>query len=315
MNILNLSMLGGKIKKHLLLIFLIGVVFIVVIGAYFFFSPERTVRLSIEKADIQLSLGVVPIGTLYSLTPARTLRAVTVPNMSAMQVIDTISTENATFYLLGDPSTLTSNVYKNENGLLTQITNSPTLKFSLSYDPVSRTFAFLSGSVQGTRLQDFTSVPWNITISDSTSGERTLPVSGASPIILKGGSRVIAVTGSSLSALDTKTGAMTKLLEHNPGSPYAVSANGTILAVYNSVTNAVDFFDIRSALPSYIRSQQINTQPLVLGFLDDTLLTVSPGSGNVATLIFSFPGTSVTFETENSFAPALPQKLIISHAQ
>lgn len=302
--------LNKKILFNILALLVLGGIF----GGAYFFTQKSKLETFPANAHVALSIGVVPIGTLFSLTPAHTLEPVIAPGMPNAQVIDMISSGEKTFYLIGDSATRTSNLYLGEDGHLVRLTNSPTVKFALSYDPVSNSFAYLAGSVTGTNIKDFVSVPWKITLFDlTTKKERALPASGASPILLRGGMRIIAARGVELVAIDSQTGTSTEFAKRISGAPYAISNDSTMLAIYNPTTHAIDYFDMHTTLPNYVRSEPTSIRPVSLGFVGTRTLLVSVGDSNTSIFTFTLSGTALSFEIKNPLPLGFPQQLTTTY--
>lgn len=292
---------------------LLGVVILVLLitgFALYVFKYQGFFNALPENAQVELSLGIVPAGNIFSLEQNKTLVSVASP-LPGMQVIDRVDNGETTFYLLGDPATLTSNIYQDVDGTLMQVTDSPTLKFDLAFDSSSGTFAYLSTVAENTTLEAFVTAPVQLSLFTEAEGERTLPGSGHLPVFLPGGAHLLIGSEGMIERIDVGTGSRTQLLARNSDSPFAVSEDGTKLALFNTVTNAVDYFSLSETSVSYERSKKVVGVPRALVFAGKTLVMAASTEDRAHVQVSVVGGASL--EVPNPTKLSVPQKLIITY--
>lgn len=263
-----------------------------------------------KNAQVGLVLGIVPAGNSFMLEQDKTLVSVASPRPE-MQVMGRVGNGDTTYYLLGDPSTLTSNIYRDVEGTLTQITDSPTLKFDLTFDSASGTFAYLSSVAASTTLEAFVTAPVHLSVFTEAVGERTLPGTGHMLALLSGGGHLLIGNEGAIELVDVETGTRVPLLTLQDNSPFAVSEDGTVLALFNAVTNAIDYFSLSGASASYDRSERVAGVPRALVFAGKKLV-MAASTGDRSKIQVSIVG-GVSLEVLNPAVPSAPQKLIITY--
>lgn len=280
-------------------------------GGWYLYDRQSFLNTLPDDTNVDVVLGIVPIGEVFSFEDTKTLGRVVTP-VPGMQVIDRVQDGTITYYLLGDPATRTSNLYKEEGGMVSVVTTSATLKFDLSFDPISKTFAYLSGEVASTTLNAFASSPWKLTLFSETSGERTLVGAGHHPVLLPGATHLLIGNAEMIERVEVKTGARQKLLSAASDAPFAVSEDGATLALLNRTTNALDYFSVSGGSLSYVRSQSVTRVPLALAFADDSTLLMASVTEDRSSIVLSIVGGAT--QSVSSPTPGLiPHKIIISY--
>jgi hypothetical protein len=209
----------------------------------------------------------------------------------------------------------TSNIYSEklatQNATPTQVTNTPTIKFQLSYDAPSHMLAFVSGTI--TNLQNLaTNTNWNVSVLNTVTGVQKVIGKGTYPAVLPGGIMVIVNTQGSLSVINDVTGKEVKLLSLAAHAPFAVSSDGKTLALYNPTTKNIDYFDISQILSaSYTHSQPTPFVPTTMTYTNGTLLLAGRTVLGSQTLQLQFEGSPTALTEFTSPLPYnVPEKII-----
>lgn len=258
-----------------------------VVGAVWYVARELEDTRGYTAGHIYLVLGAVPAGTLFDAGMPEDDTVLTPLSLSGVdgEILDAVGSKDATYYLVMSEDGRTSNVYTYSDGDLTPLTASQTMKYGLSYDPQSGTFAYLSSVVTAplrgqTLIEQFSIASWKLTILTSDGIEKVLDASGTQPHLLPGGQSLVLTYAGTTGVLDIATGGRTEILGHD--GVFAVSVDGTSLAIYNKVTRAVDFYTLADRALSYARSQQVAVEPRVLVYKDaDVLLSYTDERGIV----------------------------------
>ena len=280
-------------------------------GAWYLYSQNNFFGNLPKGAEIDVVQGIVPAGEVFALEESDTLARVESP-LAGTQVMDKVEDEAITYYLLGDPTTLTSDIYRESEGAVTKVTNSATLKFDLTFDPVSKSFAYLSGKVASTTLTTFATTKWNLTVFSEANGERALEGTGRAPMLLPGGHQLLVGDAGNIAIVDTSTGQRRVLLTAASAAPFAVTSDGKTLALFNRTTGALDYFTLAGMSASYERSVKVTGLPTALAFAGAKKLIMVTSTEDRSAQYFSVVGGK-TLEVPNPVIGLLPQKIIISY--
>lgn len=295
-----------------LILIVLGVLILagIVAGGWYLYQQLGFSTTLPKDARVQVSLGLVPVGQVFSLDKNQLM-----PEESPLaegQVIDMVVDGTTKYYLIGDSATRTSNIYSTDGGALTKITNSATLKFDLAFDSATKTFAYVSGEVASTTLESFVSAPWKLTIFSEASGERMLPGAGGHAVFLPGGTHLLIANGGKIELVQVSSGVRSALLTLEAGAPFAVTADGTSLALFNRTTGALDYFSLSGTAASYVRSQKVTGVPLLLSFADAKTLIMVTSSEKRDSMQISVVGGAF-LNVSNPIVGLLPQKITISY--
>lgn len=300
------------VHSRRLLIALVGIVVLagLIAGGWYLYQQLGFSTALPKNAQVQVSLGLVPVGQAFSLDKNQLMLEES--PLAEGQVIDMVVDGTTKYYLIGDSATRTSNIYRADGGELAKITNSPTLKFDLAFDSVTKTFAYMSGEVASTTLESFVSSPWKLTVFSEASGERMLPGAGGHTVFLPGGTQLLIASGGMIELVPVASGVRSALLTIEAGAPFAVNTDGTSLALFNRNTGAIDYFSLSGAAASYARSQKVTGVPLSLSFADAKTLIMVTSTEERKSMQFSVVG-GASLAVPNPVAGLLPQKITISY--
>lgn len=302
----------SSLRPSRLIFALVGVVVLagLVAGGWYLYQQLGFSNTLPKGAHVQVSLGIVPVGQVFSLNK-NTLMLEESP-LAEGQVIDMVVDGTTKYYLIGDAATRTSNIYSTDGGALTKKTNSPTLKFNLTFDSATKTFAYMSGEVASTTLESFVLTPWKLTLFSEASGERTLPGAGGHAVFLPGGTHLLIANGGKIELVQVSSGVRSALLTLEAGAPFAVTPDGTSLALFNRTTGALDYFSLSGTAASYVRSQKVTGVPLSLSFADAKTLIMVTSSEKRDSMKISVVG-GASLNVSNPVSGLLPQKITISY--
>lgn len=248
------------------------------IGASWYLVNQKSDTPEYTRDHLHLILGILPFGTLFDagvLGDDAPLAQVIPNGMPGGEVVDGVVGGDTAYYLVASEDGRTSNLYAYAHGVWKPLTSSMTMKYDLSYDPISGTFAYLSSDVsaplQGqTLIESFSIAAWNVTVLAADGSEIELNVYGTQPRLLPGG-RYLALTNAGTTVLvDRETNIRTELLGYD--GVFAISRDGTSLAIYNRVTGAIDLYELHASSVSYTRSQRIEVTPAALVYTATDLL-------------------------------------------
>lgn len=294
---------------------LVGVVLLAIIGAGVWFYQQQYALSPLNKAlglskeqHVSVALGVTHIATLFTVSGDGVLEEILIPGSEPLVVLDRVVTDTDTYYLLLNQETFVSNLYREGDEGLTQITTSDTFKFNLTHSTQTGAFAYSSGVV--TSIEEIVRrEAWDITLYSASGIEEPLG-EGNQPRLDNEGKSVFAITEGKLRRFFLSRQSF-EILNMQPGASYTLSADDTMLALYNPVTRAIERYRFTSgAGVSYERSESVATPPTALTFVGDRLLAALVASeGTPITL--QFIGETASTSIENPYLPAVPRKLLV----
>ena len=250
---------------------------LITIAAYGFPRISLWHGLHSQSGNLVVSLGVTPgAAPLYSVnkeTSSVTLLTLPVKGKNH-SVIDMVkAADGSTYYLVAESTKPVSNLYKKGvDGTITALTNSGTMKYNLSYDAKSQKLAYQE--LMFTNAQDFVSNnQWDLVLYDLQEGTGSTVAKGMNPVLMPGGEGILYENGSNIIFEDLNTSATTSVLQLPENEPYAISPDVKTIAAYNLTTHAIDEYElVNGASPNYVRSIPAKIRPLVLAYVNGTLL-------------------------------------------
>jgi hypothetical protein len=242
-----------------------------------------------------LFIGSTQTGPLYSVNlnkPTVTPVVVQPPETGTSTIIDIAKDANSTYFLIYNQATLSSNLFSlnstNPHPTLQQLTFSNTVKWFLSYDAGSRTFAYNTATVsEKTKQAGIASVT---TFNIATAKEKVMGI-GSNPTVLPGGVMVLGVNNKDQVIVYNGISGKESVLLSAPSRIFTASPDGKTLIEYNQVSNTLDSYSIQSILSaSYVKSEPAPFTPMMLTYLNGKLLVVGESGTTSPNLLLQFAG-------------------------
>jgi hypothetical protein len=236
-----------------------------------------------QASKILVSFGAAQEGSLYSISNGSSPTSPVLVQPLAGEhgaILDEASDASNAYYLIMNSDGLSSNLYRENVAHPTAspvyLTNTPTLKFQLSYDVPSHMLAFVSGTIL--KQSDVEGNPgWSVTLFNTVNQTQKVIAIGTNPVVLPGGIMVLLRNHNYILVVNSVTGVETVLLPIAPGAPFAVSNDAQTLAVFNPTTKEIDYFDISNILSaSYERSEVARLIPTAMTFSKGNLYLAGP---------------------------------------
>lgn len=196
----------------------------------------------------------LPLTPAYTFnTRSKELAPLSVEAQGTATVVDGAQGEANAYYLIGDPSLSSSNLYRQDladkaRGLET-LTNSDTLKFDLSYDERSGSAAYVVADGEARRV-----VVW----SPLTKEEKDLGP-GMHPTLLPGGFFVVLEREGKIVSVRVETGDEYEVLNLQQDAPFAVDAANMKVALYNPIIGAIQQFSVGNSIGAAYESDAPST--------------------------------------------------------
>lgn len=267
-------------RRRLFVVAVIALALIVVgYGAYWFWNARNA--LPNDQMLVLASDGFPLAAAQTLLMRDGSLAPITVEGQGTAVVVDAVITDDAGYYLVSDPGFTQANLYRQDRADpgagLAQLTNSASIKFSLSYDDLSGTAAYVSVNSDGeSRI-----VVWN----PATNTEKDLGP-GTNPILLPGGFFVLHELGESLVSVRVETGEIHQILSLTAGMPFAVDRENLKIALYEPVTGALQEYSIAGMTgASYLSSIPVAVVPQELVYVSGTLVRIQSDEAASALII------------------------------
>lgn len=316
----------SKLKtKTLALVALALLVILIVLGGLFFyfsgkFNSQKSLLPNLQGKTIGISFGYLPVGVLFSVptTSATSTPSIfTVSKTSKDQVLSIAGDASTTYYLILSSDQLSSNLFvsltKDTTRTLTQLTNSPTLKFNLSYDPGSHMLAYQDVSIKSA-IQLRENPQWKIsTFNIFTRKESTL-TSGTNPQLVAGGQYLFYMSTSSIDAMATLASSSPRnILGNSPyNTAYAYNPQTKTIAIYNPSTKEIDFYDVSEVTSvSYLHSTPTSFYPTAMTYDGTVLLIAGPIQGDIKHSLLQEVGYDKILTLINPVAAYIPQSMTI----
>lgn len=206
-------------------------------AAYVFIAKQQGWGIVPPGGEIMLVSAAPPVAGAVVL--GKSIEPFTVEGVGTAIVVDAERGTDYTYYLVANQERIESNLYRQnvsqETAGLTQLTDSRTLKFDLTYDELSGTVAYaIVGEDGATSI-----VAW-----DPASKRETVLGRGSHPTLLSGGLFVIYQRGTLIMSANTRTGEEYELLSIEEGMPFAVDPASGLLALYSSALSSLQFFTV-----------------------------------------------------------------------
>ncbi len=270
------------------------------------------VALSIFKGVEESSLvavGLAP-GSALSVVAKGAVSA-TAPTYSWIPkdhiLSDAAFLSQGTYVLLIDPKTISSNVYKKEGQSLKQVTFTNTMKYSLAGDSKTGLLAFMSAHLS--KESDIFSLQQADVMIVVDGKERFLGT--GTDIIGFAGDELGIQRPDGLFAISVAEGSLGST--RKVGERSLAATDGKQLAHFNSVTKAVDIFDVTNGFTgmSYVKSLAVDFTPTVLGFSSGVAVALAPSPSSTSFLLSSLNGSATRVITKsNPNLPGVPFKFI-----
>jgi hypothetical protein len=256
---------------------LVVVLILILGGLYYFFYLRNSTSAILDKdqyllvstdaspffpaATINLSTGAAsPVASVYA--------------QGIDSIIDVSGEASSTtkYYILSTSDLATSNLFKrdttNAQSPLYQLTFSPTFKYDLSYDASSQSAAYMSVTATDTTSHV-------MYYSPATKKEVDLGV-GSNPTLLQGGFFVVFTQGNKLVSENVINQKTYPLLNVASSSVYAVDPQSLVVALFNPVVNAIQYYSIGTSVSAnYLRTIKLNTLPFELTYANKKLYMFS----------------------------------------
>jgi hypothetical protein len=292
------SLISRKNLKRLLTIVIIAVL---VTAGYFYFRHYENLRTidSITGKSNQLLVSA----TSKFFQPVQVVRLdknITAPLQVEGQgtsiVMDAVTNgTSSAAYLIADPLYKVSNIYLQDRAKrsagLSQVTDSKSFKYDLSFDFDSGSAVYLS------TINSSTSEPHVFLYTRDGKKEVDLG-SGTHPTLLSGGFFVMFQKGDTVVVKDTVTKRTTSLFTIGSSTPFAVDGKNKIIALYNPISKSVDQFSFAGTVTaSYMSSTPLASAPATISYIGEKLMITSKsesGSGTVFTVVPGGPSYTVT---------------------
>lgn len=266
-------------RQQLFAIFaLVFVLAVVAYGAYWFWNAQNPS----DSYVLVLASDSLPLAHAQTFhVHDGSLAPLTVEGQGTAVVLDAVMTDDAVYYLIGDSGFNQSNLYRqdseNPSAGLVQLTNSDSIKFSLSYDTLSDTAAYTSIGTDG----EPHIMVWNRGINE----EKDIGL-GERPTLLPGGFFVMYRLGESLVSVRIETGERYEILSIEPSTPFTVDRENLKIALYESAIGTLQEYSIAGMTgASYLSSTAVPSMPQELVYLDGTLGRMQDGEAG-AELVF-----------------------------
>ncbi|MEK7602487.1 MAG: hypothetical protein AAB472_03315 [Patescibacteria group bacterium] len=256
-----------------------GALATLVVLALFFFEFKS--RLILPGDNIVISAGYFRVSPLYIVNKATTTPVLVSYGGVEKKAFDMlILSDGSKLYSLREESDVPSlNIYRVDiEGTVTQLTNSPTVKFNISADP-SETHIIYEEMVAKDDLEISTTSSWDIQQLDLNTRAVEHITSGVQPRYIRSGALLVGQKNGVVlyhpENQSRKSASSTPVLSSKVYSLYAVSAEGEHVAAYNTKTGAVDVFDVTVAgTLSYAYSSKPEHQPSNISFSDGEPVSV-----------------------------------------
>ncbi len=233
-----------------------------------------------------VSLGHAPGSPLVLIgdDTATALAADWIPE--GMYLTDAATVRSGTYVLLYEPASLTSNIYLKKGRSLTQVTSSPTMKFSLEGDADTDTLAYVSTSIES-----------EAALENVAAAEIVLLTDGVEKSVSQG-IDIVGFAGGEL-GIKTRDGIVAYHDGVTRGPVYegafpVVATDGTRFVAYNALTHALDTYDASGGFSQlrYEASTGVDYIPTALGFFKGGV--VAAGVASADTFFVVTPDTRIT---------------------
>lgn len=299
-----------------LVLLISGAIAIVLAGVavWYLFGRDELAGFFPRGSEVYLSLadaGEVPLSSVSLSTENPGPVLVETGKDEKKYAIGIAKGNGVTYYLLLDPATLISNIYRQENdGTRTQISDTPTFKNHLSYDADTGTFVYQSVTAETPEdLADRRA--WNIETFHEESGETKAWGQGIRPTFFSDDSVAVEENGL-LYAVDLATGARERVAAVTSGV-WALDASGTRLAVYDMNAQTIETFDLGGESLTSTGSYEVRYQPLVLTFVNDKPLALRVmGEGMLLALTY-LDGRSIAFPNPYFDTALAPNQITLAY--
>lgn len=297
----------------LIAVILAAIVMIIEFGSIYF--NKQTGNVPVESTLV-VSIGSIFVSPLYKIDLAAGMFvpftvAVEGKSLPALDVIKT--GDDTWYYLLAEsPETPVVNLYvKKSDGSVARLTESSTVKYNLSHDSISGKLMFQSLSYESN--SDLSEdKDWDLIVYDSTLMSEITVGIGRNPKILPGGQVALFESGRELQSTIIGSNATSSTgISLRDSGPYAISTDGSQLAIYNLTTREIDLYSLNQTSASYLSSISAIGIPAALGYVHDSLYE-SHVSQKDAQRFFSFSSmTNTSLKQLNipAFPNSLPQRI------
>lgn len=184
-------------------------------------------------------------------------------------VVDAIMSSTSIMYLLKDEAAGTTNLFEKNtiSGKTDVLTNSKTLKYSLSYDPTSHSVAFVE--------QKNTTATPTIVLYQQTQKKLQTVATGTAPTLLPGTGVILFTRGTEIVSKRFSDNTEYSLLNIATGTPVAIDTTARMVTIYDSARKVLDHFAFANGLTSsYVSSEPISNSPLGLAYVKGELVTI-----------------------------------------
>lgn len=226
--------------------------------------------------ELYMTVSNLPASQLYEVNVhGSSLKPVVAPGEPAGDyVIDQFKDATTTYYLIASASGLTSNIFKSVGGApITQISNSNTFKYDLSYDPTTGYFAYLSGIIKNqadmvtmAEKSQFNAVVASTYGTKTITSERVITADASAVQIVPSAFMLVVEKVNGLYAYSLLGNINRQIYTSKTSVPFALSANGT-LALYNATTHAINLYRLGGGFNSlsYVGSEKAALVPTAVG--------------------------------------------------
>lgn len=278
-------------SKKFLMVSAGGVVLLLLIlGAlYWWFMGRDAGTLFPKDAAVMVSLGYVPASPLVTLNTERTgfEASSLAPELSGKLVIDRVVSKKGEYLLVLDPVTSVANIVmrsKEAGGEpFVAVTDTPTMKFDLSYDEKTDTFVYLAKTL-ATPEAFLTTRDWDVTVFHE-GAERVIGTGLHAEVVPGKDAVVVGTFAGMLSWISLEGGSPVVLMEREQAWVFAVHAHGKEIALYNPSTNQIDLLDM-SGGPENVRvkkSLASYSRPASLTYMKDAVVLALPDNTQSST--------------------------------
>lgn len=180
------------------------------------------------------------------------------------RVIDTVRTEEQTFYLLQEDASTVNVFQKGKDGLI-KITNTPSLKRNLSYDGASHTLAYETATHASP-----SSVPWEIKLfSLKDSAELSTPYMGLQSQLVAGGAGLFVTSSSSVEYASLSSNERKPVAQSITPQRTLLSEDGTSVLVFDPIARTINTYARKPIIGvSFVgASKKLSFDPLAIAQL------------------------------------------------
>ncbi len=298
-------------KKKVAIIAVVSILVLVLAGGFYWWMTTKNESVFPKNATVTVSLGFVPASPLVSLNADRTsFEANTLATeLPGKLVIDRVLTKKGEYLLVLDPVNSVANIVmrSKETGgePFVAVTDSPTMKFDISYDEKTDTFVYLSKKL-ATPEEFLTTRDWDVTTF--SAGAEQVIGKGLHAEVVPGKDAVVSGTFAGvLSWIPLKGGNATVLMEREQAWVFGVNSNGKELALYNPTTVQVDRIDLSRGPENAhsVKSLALPSRPASLTYMRDKIVATLPDSAQSSTTFVIAGDATKTLEVKNLY-PNVP---------